>query len=60
MFNKLKMPGVLFGMGFLWLFYPLNMDSVTIVGKGIRRKPENVGQKVESPELNQIHEEYIA
>lgn len=52
MLNKIKLPGVLFGMGFLWLFYPLNMDSVTIVGKGIRRNPENVGQKVENSELN--------
>jgi putative effector of murein hydrolase LrgA (UPF0299 family) len=39
MMNKLKVPGVVFGMGFLWLYLPLNLDIITIVGKGIKRSP---------------------
>lgn len=41
--NKLKLPGVLFGGGFLWLYFPLNIDIINIVGKGITRKADKIG-----------------
>lgn len=50
--NKIKMPSVLFGGGFLWVFIPPSLDMVTIVGKGIRRKPSNVGKPVSTEELD--------
>jgi hypothetical protein len=34
--NHFKIPIVLFGGGFLWFFLPLDLDLITIVGKGIR------------------------
>jgi hypothetical protein len=36
MLNKFKIPAALFGNGFLWFFLPLDMDMITIVGKGIK------------------------
>jgi 2-acylglycerol O-acyltransferase 2 len=54
--NKLKIPGVIFGGGFLWLYLPLNVDLITIVGKGIKRKPEHMGQStIGHNELDIIH-----
>lgn len=44
--NKLKIPSVIFGFGFLWIFLPLNVDLITIFGKGIRRNPENLQKPV--------------
>lgn len=44
--NKIKMPGVVFGKGFLWLFLPFNIDMIQIIGKGISRKPENIGKEI--------------
>ena len=53
------MPGVVFGMGFLWLFLPFNIDMIQIVGKGIKRKPENIGEEILREEINEFHERYI-
>lgn len=53
--NKIKMPGVVFGMGFLWLFLPFNIDMIQIVGKGIKRKPENIGKEILREEINEFH-----
>lgn len=44
--NKLKIPAVLFGMGFLWLYLPIDLDIINIVGRGISRKPENKDSKI--------------
>lgn len=57
--NKIKMPGVVFGMGFLWLFLPFNIDMIQIVGKGIKRKPENIGKEILREEINEFHQRYI-
>lgn len=57
--NRLKVPAVLFGMGFLWLYLPLNLEIANIVGKGIKRKPENAHKDITHEEINEIHGQYI-
>lgn len=57
--TKFKIPSVIFGMGFLWLYLPLNLELITVVGRGINRKPENVGKKATPEEVDQSHQEYM-
>ena len=57
--NKIKFPGVIFGAGFLWLFFPLNLDIINFVGKGIRRNPDNLGKEVSKQEVDETHRLYI-
>lgn len=40
--NRLKIPTVMFWGGFLQCFFPLNVNFVSIVGKGIRRDKNNI------------------
>ena len=35
--NKIKIPAAYWYGGYLQLFFPINLEFVTIVGKGIRR-----------------------
>ena len=55
----MKLPGVIFGGGFLWVFLPLNLEMVIIVGRGLSRKPENIGKSISVEEIDEMHSEYI-
>ena len=57
--NKLKIPSVIFWGGFLQIFFPIDVDFVTIVGKGIQRRKENIGKEPTQEEINEAHENYI-
>lgn len=46
MLNKFKIPAVIFGMGFLGIFLPLNLDIINIVGRGIKRNPNNTSKDI--------------
>jgi hypothetical protein len=35
--NQIKLPGVIYGGGFLQWFFPFHIDLVTVVGKGLKR-----------------------
>ena len=41
--TKIKIPAIFFGGGFLQVFFPFNVDIVTVVGKGIRRHKDKEG-----------------
>lgn len=56
--NKFKIPTVLFAGGFLNFFFPLDVDYLTVVGKGIRRE-EGKNGKPTHEEVDEVHEKYI-
>ena len=56
--SKLKIPAIIFGGGFLQIFFPFNVDYVTVVGKGIRRHKEKEGEPTRE-EVEELHEEYM-
>ena len=56
--TKFKIPAVFFGGGFLQVFFPFNVDIVTVIGKGIKRHPDNKGEPT-NEEVEQLHEEYM-
>lgn len=57
--NKIKLPAVFFFGGLFQIFFPIGMEMVTIVGKGIRRNPQKLGKPVDHDEIEEAHELYI-
>jgi hypothetical protein len=41
--NKFKLPSVVFWGGFFEIFLPLNIDYVSVVGRGLKRRRDKVG-----------------
>lgn len=57
--NKIKLPGVIFFHPKSFLFYPPNVDFVTVVGKGLQGREYGPDEEPTLEEIEEMHKSYI-
>lgn len=58
--NRIKMPGVLFFHPKSFIFYPSDVEFITVVGRGLKGKDYGNGEEPSGEEIEDMHKKYIA